>query len=154
MAVDAFIDAKVADTAQQFESAYETSQHQHAILRLLNEISDFAEGDLRRQATVSEDFTGTIADALNLMLQQYRHLIDSVQRSVTELDQARLTLLQVEQIATHLTHHVQHSVQTDTTEMSGCDAKGQQLGLYLQQLNAIIKELELAISGYQLEMTE
>ena len=88
------------------------------------------------------------------MLQQYRHLIDSVQRSVTELDQARLTLLQVEQIATHLTHHVQHSVQTDTTEMSGSDTKEQQLGLYLQQLNAIIKELELAISGYQLEMIE
>lgn len=145
---------KVADTAQQLESAYETSQHQHAILRLLNEISDFAEGDLRRPATVSEDFTGTIADALNLMLQQYRHLIDSVQRSVTELDQARLTLLHAEQIATHLTHHAQHSGQTETTEMSGSDTKGQQLGLYLQQLNAIIKELELAISGYQLEMTE
>ncbi len=43
----------------------EYDRNQNAILRLLDEIADLADGDLRSYATVSEDFTGAIADSIN-----------------------------------------------------------------------------------------
>lgn len=46
----------------------ENERSQMAILRLLDELGDLAEGDLTVNATVSEDFTGAIADSVNLRL--------------------------------------------------------------------------------------
>ncbi len=56
----------------------ENEQNQEAILRLLDEIADLAEGDLTVSATVSEDFTGAIADSINYAIEQLRELVASV----------------------------------------------------------------------------
>jgi len=50
----------------------EYDRNQNAILRLLDEIADLADGDLRSYATVSEDFTGAIADSINFAIDQLR----------------------------------------------------------------------------------
>lgn len=52
--------------------------NQEAILRLLDEIADLAEGDLTVKATVSEDFTGAIADSINFAIEQLRELVTNV----------------------------------------------------------------------------
>lgn len=52
--------------------------NQEAILRLLDEIADLAEGDLTVKATVSEDFTGAIADSINYAIEQLRDLVTNV----------------------------------------------------------------------------
>jgi len=52
--------------------------NQEAILRLLDEIADLAEGDLTVKATVSEDFTGAIADSINYAIEQLRELVANV----------------------------------------------------------------------------
>jgi twitching motility protein PilJ len=52
--------------------------NQEAILRLLDEIADLAEGDLTVKATVSEDFTGAIADSINYAIEQLRDLVANV----------------------------------------------------------------------------
>ena len=47
------------------ETAEKNERNQAAILRLLDEIADLADGDLTVAATVTEDFTGAIADSIN-----------------------------------------------------------------------------------------
>lgn len=61
---------------RQEEGANESNQE--AILRLLDEIADLAEGDLTVKATVSEDFTGAIADSINYAIEQLRELVANV----------------------------------------------------------------------------
>ncbi len=49
-----------------------------AISRLLDEIADLSEGDLTVKATVTEDFTGVLADALNYSIEQLQTLASKV----------------------------------------------------------------------------
>lgn len=51
---------------------------QAAILRLMNELQDIADGDLTKQATVSEDITGAIADSVNYTVEELRELVGRV----------------------------------------------------------------------------
>ncbi|MCW5210459.1 methyl-accepting chemotaxis protein, partial [Desulfobulbus sp. N3] len=48
----------------------EHDELQDSIIRLLEEITDLADGDLSIRATVTEDVIGTVADSLNLMLEE------------------------------------------------------------------------------------
>ena len=54
---------------------------QGAILRLLDEITPLANGDLRVRATVSEASTGAIADAFNYAVEELRRLVNAVNDS-------------------------------------------------------------------------
>jgi twitching motility protein PilJ len=50
-------------------------QNQQAILRLMNELQEVADGDLTVQATVTEDITGAIADSVNYTVEELRTLV-------------------------------------------------------------------------------
>ena len=50
-------------------------QNQSAILQLMNELQEVADGDLTVQATVSEDITGAIADSVNYTIEELRNLV-------------------------------------------------------------------------------
>lgn len=54
---------------------------QASILRLLNEISVLADGNLDVQATVSEDLTGAIADSVNYAVSELRRLVGAITNS-------------------------------------------------------------------------
>lgn len=56
-------------------SQRQNAANQRAILRLLDEITDLAEGDLTTRATVSEDITGAIADSVNYAIDTIRELV-------------------------------------------------------------------------------
>lgn len=60
------------------KTAETNDQNQQAILRLLDEISGLADGDLTTTATVTEDFTGAIADSVNYAIGQLRVLVSSI----------------------------------------------------------------------------
>ncbi|WP_370551361.1 methyl-accepting chemotaxis protein [Glaciimonas sp. PAMC28666] len=68
-------------------------QNQTAILRLMNELQEVADGDLTVQATVSEDITGAIADSVNYTVEELRGLVGRVtataQQVTTASDQAQ-----------------------------------------------------------------
>ncbi len=53
-------------------------QNQAAILRLMNELQEVADGDLTVQATVSEDITGAIADSVNYTVEELRNLVSRI----------------------------------------------------------------------------
>ncbi len=60
---------------------------QAAILRLMNELQAVSEGDLTREATVSEDMTGAIADSVNFTVEQLRALVGNVQTTADRVTQ-------------------------------------------------------------------
>jgi twitching motility protein PilJ len=72
-----------ADARQQ-----ENDRNQQAILRLLDELSSLADGDLTVQATVTEDITGAIADSINYAVDALRGLVTTINGSAIQLDSA------------------------------------------------------------------
>lgn len=63
---------------QEEEAKAMNEQNQAAILRLMNELQEVADGDLTVQATVSEDITGAIADSVNYTVEELRGLVGRV----------------------------------------------------------------------------
>jgi twitching motility protein PilJ len=51
---------------------------QEAILRLMNEMGDLADGDLTVRATVTEDITGAIADSVNYTIEELSVLVKRI----------------------------------------------------------------------------
>ncbi len=79
----------VADARRRAEeNARENKRNQDAILRLLNEMGDIAEGDLTVQATVTEDITGAIADSVNYAIDELRMLVNNINRATAQVTEA------------------------------------------------------------------
>ena len=70
------------------EAARINSQNQNAILRLMNEMGDLADGDLTVRATVTEDVTGAIADSLNYTTEEFRKLVSRIIAAVEQMGHA------------------------------------------------------------------
>jgi twitching motility protein PilJ len=66
----------------------ENSRNQEAIMRLLDEMGDLAEGDLTVRATVSEEFTGSIADSINVTVDSLRGLVKTINVTSRQLSGA------------------------------------------------------------------
>jgi twitching motility protein PilJ len=66
----------------------ESDRNQQAILRLLDELSSLADGDLTVQATVTEDITGAIADSINYAVDALRGLVTTINGSAIQLESA------------------------------------------------------------------
>jgi twitching motility protein PilJ len=81
--------AYVEETRHRAEEAARiNSQNQNAILRLMNEMGDLADGDLTVRATVTEDITGAIADSLNYTTEEFRKLVSRIIVAVEQMGQA------------------------------------------------------------------
>ena len=66
-------------------------KQQKAIMNLLDELSSLADGDLTVKATVSDEMTGAIADAVNFAVEQLREVVTGINEtanSVAESAQA------------------------------------------------------------------
>lgn len=70
---------------QEQEAKRINDANQAAILRLMNELQNLAEGDLTQEATVTEDITGAIADSVNYTVEELRLLVGNVQKTATQV---------------------------------------------------------------------
>ncbi|MEO6518158.1 MAG: methyl-accepting chemotaxis protein [Pseudoxanthomonas sp.] len=81
------------------------SRNQQAIMRLLDEISSLGEGDLTVKATVTEDMTGAIADAINYAVDELRHLVTTINDTTVQVaastQETQATALQLAEAAGH-----------------------------------------------------
>ena len=77
----------------------QNERNQQAILRLLDELSSLADGDLTVQATVTEDITGAIADSINYAIEALRELVTTINGTAIKLDAATR---QTQALSTHL----------------------------------------------------
>ena len=67
------------NTLTRIQSQSERDQLQNTIMKLLNELSNAADGDLTVEAEVTTEITGAIADSFNYMILQLRDVIGNVQ---------------------------------------------------------------------------
>jgi twitching motility protein PilJ len=80
---------------QRQNSEKTNRENQDAILQLMNELGDLADGDLTASATVSENITGAIADSINYTIEELRLLVgrinDAANRVTSATEIARQT---------------------------------------------------------------
>ncbi|PCJ86062.1 MAG: chemotaxis protein [Thiotrichaceae bacterium] len=77
------------DARRREESALENNRrNQRAILRLLDEMANLADGDLTVHATVTEEITGAIADSVNFTIDALRTLVTTINATASEVSQS------------------------------------------------------------------
>jgi twitching motility protein PilJ len=74
-----------ATNRQLRETAEKNERNQQAIMRLLDEIEELADGDLTVTVSVTEDFTGAIADSINYSVDQLRDLVATIIHSAVQV---------------------------------------------------------------------
>ncbi|WP_300438690.1 methyl-accepting chemotaxis protein [Zoogloea sp.] len=89
--------ARRRHSSDNLREAAETERNstQQAILRLMNEMGDLADGDLTVRATVTEDITGAIADSVNYTIEELsvlvRRINDAALRVTSATESAQRT---------------------------------------------------------------
>jgi twitching motility protein PilJ len=66
----------------------ENSRNQEAILRLMDELGELADGNLAVTASVTEDITGAIADSINFTVEELRTLVRGINNATAQLNSA------------------------------------------------------------------
>jgi len=95
------------------EAEFRAKRDQDAILRLMDELAEFSNGDLTVEAQVTEDFTGAIADSVNYAIESMRELVGTINRTSTQVSNAsNSTRLIAEQMQNSSTEQAQkiHSI--------------------------------------------
>ena len=108
-----------SERARQIQE--ENERNQMAILRLLDELGDLAEGDLTVNATVSEDFTGAIADSVNFAIDQLRQLVlvinSTADRVSQSSEQTQMSAVELAEASEHQAQEIA-GVSTAINEMA------------------------------------
>ncbi|MGD8589156.1 MAG: methyl-accepting chemotaxis protein [Chromatiales bacterium] len=114
-------------------SKEQNENNQKAILRLLDEMGDLADGDLTVTASVTEDITGAIADSINYAIEALRELVTTINQTADQVSgatqESRATVM-------HLTEASEHQAEQ------------------ILQANDAIKEMTLAIDQMSSDATE
>ncbi|UZJ43336.1 methyl-accepting chemotaxis protein [Marinimicrobium sp. C6131] len=111
------------------ETAETNERNQNAILRLLDELADLADGDLTTTATVTEDFTGAIADSINFTIDQLRILVARINETAVNVSAAAQ---ETQQTALHLAEASEHQAQ----EIAGASAAVNEMAVTIDQVSA------------------
>ncbi|WP_304639208.1 methyl-accepting chemotaxis protein [Pseudomonas sp.] len=111
------------------ETAEKNERNQAAILRLLDEIADLADGDLTAEATVTEDFTGAIADSINFSIDQLRALVATINETALQVAAAAQG---TQNTAMHLAEASEHQAQ----EIAGASAAVNEMAVSIDQVSA------------------
>lgn len=115
--------ARLRQTTEQNE------QNQNAILRLLDELADLADGDLTTEATVTEDFTGAIADSINFAIDQMRGLVKAIRDTAVQVAAAAQ---ETQATAIHLADASEHQAQ----EIAGASAAVNEMAVSIDQVSS------------------
>jgi len=111
--------AYIADSRRRAEdSERQNRTNQQAILRLLDEIGNLADGDLTSRAQVTEEITGAIADSINYTIDELRRLVTGIntaaQQVTTATAEAQSTAAQLLQAAQQQAVEIQGTGQSVT----------------------------------------
>ena len=110
LSIIGFVWSSVRSRAREQEVRYQAqvefnSRNQQAIMRLLDEISSLGEGDLTVKASVTEDMTGAIADAINYAVDELRHLVTTINDTSSKVaistQETQATAMQLAEAAGH-----------------------------------------------------
>jgi len=142
------------NTQYRFRETAETNErNQNAILRLLDELADLADGDLTTTATVTEDFTGAIADSINFTIDQLRVLVSSINDTAVKVSAAAQ---ESQSTALHLAEASEHQAQ----EIAGASAAVNEMAVTIDQVSsnasesASVAERSVAIANTGAEVVQ
>jgi twitching motility protein PilJ len=107
----------------------QNEQNQNAILRLLDELADLADGDLTTEATVTEDFTGAIADSINFAIDQMRVLVKAIRDTAL---QVASSAQETQGTAMQLAESSEHQAQ----EIAGASAAINEMAVSIDQVSS------------------
>lgn len=139
--------ARLSETADQNE------RNQNAILRLLDELADLADGDLTTTATVTEDFTGAIADSINFTIDQLRILVSQINDTAVNVSRAAE---ESQSTALQLADASEHQAQ----EIAGASAAINEMAVTIDQVSsnasesASVAERSVAIANTGAEVVQ
>jgi len=85
-------------------SEQENRRNQDAILRLLNEMGELADGNLTSHALVTADITGAMADSINYTIDELRTLVEGINRASAQVTSASD---QAQNVSSELLHAAQ-----------------------------------------------
>ncbi|MFT6101680.1 MAG: methyl-accepting chemotaxis protein [Granulosicoccus sp.] len=129
-----------SDASKSFKASEEEDLlHQSAILRLLDELASLADGDLTVTTTVSEDFTGAIADSVNYTIDQLRQLVSRINTTAVQVSSAAQDS---QQTVLHLAEASDHQAQ----EIAGASAAINEMAVTIDQVSANAAESALVAS--------
>jgi len=96
-------------------SKKQNERNQQAILRLLDEMGDLADGDLTVTATVTEDVTGAIADSINYAIEALRSLVTTINETSaqvsTSAQETRATAMHLAESSEHQAEQIASATQ-------------------------------------------
>jgi len=102
-------DRRLAETESQRRATEDQNRRsQQAIMRLLDEMGDLADGDLTVNATVTEDITGAIADSMNFTIDALRTLVAAINDTASQVTSAAE---KTQATASHLAEASSHQAQ-------------------------------------------
>src|SRR5947207_3224101 len=153
--------------ASAVESEQENKRNQEAILRLLNEMGNLADGDLTVQASVTEDVTGAIADSINFTIEELRTLVkginsatdqvakattdaqaisnrlyEAAQRQNREIQQASASVLQMAQSINEVSQSAAQSARVAQQSLAAAEKGGQAVQNQIAGMNEIRAQIQ------------
>ena len=106
----------------------QNKRNQQAILLLLDEMTNLAEGDLTVHTTVTEDITGAIADSVNYSIDALRNLVTTINRTAVQVSHAAV---QTQDITRQLTD----SSQIQSREISNATSAITEMATSIQHVS-------------------
>jgi twitching motility protein PilJ len=141
----------VRSTRQRLAETADTNRrNQDAIMRLLDEIGDLASGDLTAQATVTEDITGAIADAINYAIDALRRLVSTINETTVQVSSAAQ---ETQATAMHLAEASDHQAEQITAASAAINEMAISIehvsANSLESSNVAHKSVDIAKKGAQ-----
>jgi twitching motility protein PilJ len=122
------LNAMLDNTLALIQTSEERDAMQGSIMKLLEEISGVAEGDLTAEAEVTADITGAIADSFNFMISQLRDIISGVQEATL---QASSSANEIQTTAEHLAQ----GSEAQAMQISDTAAAVEEMAVSIQQVS-------------------
>ncbi len=130
------------------EMELQNRHNQDAILRLLDEMGDLADGDLTVSATVTEDITGAIADSVNYTIDALRSLVEQINSTTLQVASAAQ---ETQATALHLTdasEHQAHQITEVSSAITQMAASIEQVSDNASQSQEVARQsVSLAVQG-------
>ncbi|MES9926072.1 MAG: methyl-accepting chemotaxis protein [Candidatus Thiodiazotropha endolucinida] len=117
--------------AQRREQAskQQNEANQKAILQLLDEMGDLADGDLTVTASVTEDITGAIADSINYAIEALRELVTTINSTSEQVSgatqESRATAMHLAEASEHQAEQITQANDSIKTMTQAIDQMSQ-----------------------------
>jgi methyl-accepting chemotaxis protein len=122
------LNAMLDNTLTLIQTREERDAMQAAVIKMLDQVSGAAEGDLTVEAEVTADVTGAIADSFNFMIAQLREIVSGVQEATLQVSSS------AEEIQATAEHLAQGS-EAQATQISDTAAAIDEMAVSIQQVS-------------------